>query len=1096
MSNPFSTNSDESSRDVLDAWNLGAADSSDCGFEDSLVAPPREPKPEPPKIQARTPGSAIHDSKPARESWFGGLAGPSDLPGSEPIESFGPLHFTMRKGSPPSGLDPADSLMLDRFALPGDPNPPRLSSIPRDSSRPPGGASQPKLGDVVAGFRLITELGRGAFARVYLAEQIELGNRLVALKVSRPEGDEPQMLARLQHTHIVPIHSVNDDPISGLRLLCMPYLGGANLAQVLEAAGSGPDESPGRISLVHALDEVRQRFQSMAKPSIESFSADRSRDLSGVTSVVTSARSASTALNRSVVKRNTDSLTTCEPNLSRRSFGQIQSFWSRVVWRKTTRDEAQTIASLDERDFDQPARQFLREANSIEAAVWIIARLAEGLEHAHMRGLLHRDLKPSNILIAGDGTPMLLDFNLSTPRRAENPEEGEKAMLGGTLPYMSPEHIDAFNPNGTTSPEAVDERSDIYSLGLILFEAVAGAHPFHEPPPGTPLLQMIKDLADQRRVAPSIRARVPEAPWSLDSIIRKCLDPDPAKRYARARDLSDDLNRFLDDRPLKHAPEPSLRERVQKWKRRNPNLCGTTTVATLAALLIFSLGGLIGLFAHNMQNLSARLKFQVFHQELDECRFLLNVASGPSEHLDQGIKIASRTIDDLVLTKNGDLSSRSWVWRLTANEQAGVRQDAAELIILYARAMVAASKSEGEAARANALKHAVKLLTLGEHLDPAPPQALFSERARFHAALGESQLVAKDREHEAAAIPVSARDFALLGTSLLARGELSRAEASLIRALDLEPKRFWAWFALGYCRFEQGRFVDAAADFQSCILLEPRFAWPRMNRGLCLSRVGRLGEARTCYQQALHANPRFAEAWVNLALVDLELNEISEAETAILKAKDLGRIETPELLVLAEIKARQGNREAAEQLFSTRIKEKGETASVLTARGIFRVDTDRKAALADLRRALELDPSNARAHFGMALALRAEAPRDALAEVNAALSADSSLLDALQLRSLLRARLGDLSSIDDVERLCQAQTPHRLYNGACALATLIKTAGETRLASRSLELLGRALDAGIPAELAANDHDLDALHTLPAYDKLLAKHRAMPLPKP
>ncbi len=61
-------------------------------------------------------------------------------------------------------------------------------------------------------------------------------------------------------------------------------------------------------------------------------------------------------------------------------------------------------------------------------------------------------------------------------------------MVGGTLPYMAPEHLDAFNPNGSTPPEAVDERSDIYALGLILFEMIAGEHPFPEPPPGRPLL--------------------------------------------------------------------------------------------------------------------------------------------------------------------------------------------------------------------------------------------------------------------------------------------------------------------------------------------------------------------------------------------------------------------------------------------------------------------------------------------------------------------------------------------------------------------------------------------------------------------------------
>ncbi len=127
----------------------------------------------------------------------------------------------------------------------------------------------PRLGEAIGGFRLIAELGRGAFARVYLAHEAALGNRPVALKVSRAEGDEPRVLARLQHTHIVPIHSVCDDRLTGLRLICMPYLGGANLAQVLDAATSPPGRSSGGRSLIDALDLVARPAPSGHPSRIE-----------------------------------------------------------------------------------------------------------------------------------------------------------------------------------------------------------------------------------------------------------------------------------------------------------------------------------------------------------------------------------------------------------------------------------------------------------------------------------------------------------------------------------------------------------------------------------------------------------------------------------------------------------------------------------------------------------------------------------------------------------------------------------------------------------------------------------------------------------
>ncbi|MFO0958971.1 MAG: serine/threonine-protein kinase [Isosphaeraceae bacterium] len=233
-----------------------------------------------------------------------------------------------------------------------------------------------------------------------------------------------------------------------------------------------------------------------------------------------------------------------------------------------------------------PARRYFRRSTYLQSTVWIAARLAEALEHAHNRGLLHRDIKPSNILLAADGTPMLLDFNLSAEVRRDGDAGQTAAEVGGTLPYMAPEHLDAFDPDGTTPPEKVDERSDLYSLGLILFEMVTGRHPFPTPPPDWPLRDAIRALiADRLEKAPS--ARVNESiPWSLDSILRKCLDPDPARRYQSACDLAEDLRRFLDDQPLAFAPETSLSERAAKWARRHPRACNAGGIGGLAAFLL------------------------------------------------------------------------------------------------------------------------------------------------------------------------------------------------------------------------------------------------------------------------------------------------------------------------------------------------------------------------------------------------------------------------------------------------------------------------------------------------------------------------------
>ena len=205
---------------------------------------------------------------------------------------------------------------------------------------------------------------------------------------------------------------------------------------------------------------------------------------------------------------------------------------------------------------------------------------------------------------------------------------------------MSPEHLDAFNPRGSTSPESVDERSDIYAIGLILFEMLAGRHTFPDPPPGTPLLDSIELMIAARRQAPSLRAISPEIPWSLDALVTKCLAFDPARRYARAGDLAEDLRRYLENLPMKHCPEPSVRERMGKFARRHPGLCGSTSIAVVSVLLLGLLGGTLALLYPTLQHLAARLRIKQFDRDYTEIQFLLNTAGGSNERLKKGIALS------------------------------------------------------------------------------------------------------------------------------------------------------------------------------------------------------------------------------------------------------------------------------------------------------------------------------------------------------------------------------------------------------------------------------------------------------------------------
>jgi tetratricopeptide (TPR) repeat protein len=187
------------------------------------------------------------------------------------------------------------------------------------------------------------------------------------------------------------------------------------------------------------------------------------------------------------------------------------------------------------------------------------------LHYAHERELVHLDVKPNNILLAADGQPMLLDFHLA--RAPLMPGEPAPGWLGGTPGYMAPEHKQALAAvsEGRPVPAQVDGRADVYSLGLVLYEALGGPMPL--PPHNSP----------RRLLRPN-----PRVSRGLADILGKCLKPDPARRYDSAAALAADLRCHLANQPLQGVPNRSWIERWRKWRRRSR----TFSVSTLLMVLL------------------------------------------------------------------------------------------------------------------------------------------------------------------------------------------------------------------------------------------------------------------------------------------------------------------------------------------------------------------------------------------------------------------------------------------------------------------------------------------------------------------------------
>lgn len=208
----------------------------------------------------------------------------------------------------------------------------------------------------------------------------------------------------------------------------------------------------------------------------------------------------------------------------------------------------------------------------------LVQSLAEAMHLAHQRGIIHRDLKPANILLTQDGVPKITDFGLA--KRFEDKGEGQTrtGAIMGTPSYMAPEQAQGKTKN--TEPAA-----DIYSLGAILYDLITGRPPFR----GTTLLETLQQVQNMEPVPP-IRLQ-PNLPYDLQTICLKALEKDPAKRYATAGEMAEDLRRYLAGEPVLARPTP-VYERAWKWARRRPAVAALVSVCVVGVLAVLVLGGL------------------------------------------------------------------------------------------------------------------------------------------------------------------------------------------------------------------------------------------------------------------------------------------------------------------------------------------------------------------------------------------------------------------------------------------------------------------------------------------------------------------------
>jgi serine/threonine protein kinase/Flp pilus assembly protein TadD len=700
----------------------------------------------------------------------------------------------------------------------------------------------PAAGELWMDFQLLAELGRGADGRVILAVEPRLANRPVVLKMTSIDGGEHLTLARLQHTHIVPLNAVQEDPRRGLRAICMPYFGGTSLAQLLETLQDKPAAQRTGRDLVDALDHI----------------------------------------------------------------------------------QAPRPVTLPARG---PARQLLICASYMQAISWIGACLADALQYAHERGLIHLDVKPQNVLLAADGQPMLLDFHL-----AQKPVANGGLLpgrFGGTPKYMSPEQqllIAAVRTRqGTFS--AVDGRSDLYSLGLVLYEALGGEISVPAPArAGAPDGQAGKP--NLLKLSP-LRQRNPQVPVGLADIIHKCLAHEPQHRYPDAAALATDLRRQLSDLPLLGVPNRSVRERWRKWRRRRPY--ALTLAGMLLVVLFASLGVSLYTFALVNQRLRDAGATLLEGQEQMHSRAYAEAvrsfsrglaliesipgASALTVQLRGRLHLARRgqAADHLHLLANrirfycgddsrnvkeaqtlGEHCQKIWSTRRLLVKPAGteseladeaqIQADLLDLAILWAdlRSRLTAADQVAVVCR-----DALRLLTEAEEL-LGSSAILTRERQSYAARLRGALIVDRTAPLAAELAPRTAWEHLCVGRSYLKSAHLSQALTELDRALFLNPQEFWASFYRGQCCYRLQRYQEAVDAFSTCLALTPTSAPCFYNRALAETALGKTERAMLDYDRALQLDETLAVATLNRGILHYNEKRYPAAQVDLQRASEMG----------------------------------------------------------------------------------------------------------------------------------------------------------------------------------------------------------------
>ena len=488
-------------------------------------------------------------------------------------------------------------------------------------------------------------------------------------------------------------------------------------------------------------------------------------------------------------------------------------------------------------------------ALNLDAQVSLLVQIAEAIHYAHSRGVIHRDLKPSNILVTASGQPKVLDFGIARGSSADDLTEMTRiGEVLGTVPYMPWEQL------AGTSRDA-DPRSDVYALGVIAYELIAGQHPYREVIGQSPLSALA--LLQAARIAPLGRA-VPEAAGDLETIVHKAMAQEPTQRYGSAAELAADWQRYRKRQPIDARP-PTVRYLLHLFIRRHRALSAAVGLS-LASVLVGSVVAVRFALAER----EARTQADHRAAELDAVnRFLQDMLATAAPERSLGREVSVRDIVNgaaIELDANQQLPPAVAVrLRQTLGETlVAIGQPAAALPQLRTALAQAQRHSGSESAAAWRAEYALaNALWFGGQSATAEPM-LQSLSARIPSSPALAVLQVQVRS--------------LLGELLRERGD-TEAALTVLRALqpearrrlgDTHPETLSAESLLAQALWQQGDF-DAATELHQSVLQgrisslgedHPRVIETRMALATLLRDRSRYAEALSLWQTAQDASLR------------------------------------------------------------------------------------------------------------------------------------------------------------------------------------------------------------------------------------------------